>query len=265
MDGSFTNHKILRNLPAQTTLIGHIRKDAHLCFVPQTQPPHGRKRIYGQRAPTPEQLRQDPSQPWQTVRVFFAGKRRRLRVKTLAPLRWSAAGAIDLRLVVIAPTPYLKRIGARRLYRQPAFLICTDTGICLQDIVQQYIWRWDIEVNHRDEKTLLGVGQAQVRNQHSVVSVPASAVAAYAMLHLAAIRAFGWNAMPGHLPMSKWRNPKKKKRASTLDLVNELRRELFSSSIRAGHFTGFLTPSSPKQKPIKRNPSLADMLLYATN
>lgn len=265
VDGSFTNRKVLRNLPAQTTLIGRIRKDAHLCFVPQAQPAHGRKRIYGERAPTPEQLRQDTSQPWQRVRVYFAGKLRTLRLKTLAPLRWSAAGAMDLRVVVIAPHPYRKRIGARRLYRQPAFLICTDTDMALKTIVQHYIWRWDIELNHRDEKTLLGVGQAQVRNEHSVTSVPAAAVAAYAMLHVAAIRAFGWNAMAQNLPLPKWRNPNKKKRASTLDLINELRRELWASSIREGHLTRFVKPTCPEHKPPKQNPSLPDMLFYATN
>jgi len=39
-------------------------------------------------------------------------------------------------------------------------LICTDPDLALEDLLQQYIWRWDIEVNHRDEKTILGVGQA---------------------------------------------------------------------------------------------------------
>jgi len=29
-------------------------------------------------------------------------------------------------------------------------------------LIQYYFDRWQIEVNHRDEKSLLGVGQAQV-------------------------------------------------------------------------------------------------------
>jgi len=41
------------------------------------------------------------------------------------------------------------------------------------------------------EKTILGVGQAQVRNKNSVHSIPATAVAALAMLHLAAIKTYG--------------------------------------------------------------------------
>jgi hypothetical protein len=46
------------------------------------------------------------------------------------------------------------------LYREPAYLICTETGLGIEDILQAYIWRWEIEVDFREEKTLLGCGQA---------------------------------------------------------------------------------------------------------
>jgi hypothetical protein len=45
------------------------------------------------------------------------------------------------------------------LYRQPAYLLCTDPQMALQEFLQLFLWRWDIEVNFRNEKTLLGVGQ----------------------------------------------------------------------------------------------------------
>ena len=264
VDGSYTNRKMLRHLPAQTTLIGRIRKDANLNYVPQRQSEHGRKRIYGVQAPSPAQLRADENVPWQIVRANLAGKVREFRVKTMAPLRWRAAGNRNLRLVVIAPTPYLNRLGSRRSYRQPAYLICTDPTLPLETVVQEYIWRWDIEVNHRDEKTLLGVGQAQVRNPCSVASVPAAAVAAYAMLHVAAIKAYGWNGKPGVIPEPLWRDPTKKRRASTLDLINELRRELWSSAIRTSHLTDFTAPIPRYTKPLKCYPKLDTALFYCT-
>jgi hypothetical protein len=96
----------------------------------------------------------------------------------------TVAGEMDLRLVVIRPVGYRLRSGARKLYTQPAYLICTDPLLALEDLLQEYIWRWDIEVNHRDEKTILGVGQAQVRNENSVQHIPALAVAAYAKVHV---------------------------------------------------------------------------------
>lgn len=263
VDGSYTNRKILRELPPQTTLIGRIRKDAHLSRLPEQQACCGRKRLYGEDAPTPEELRQNPKVPWQHVVVTVAGKKQPMRVKTLAPLRWRAAGGLQLRLVVIAPVPY-QTVRGHRYYRQPAYLICTDLDTPVEQIVQEYVWRWDIEMNHRDEKTLMGVGQAQVRNKASVESVPAAAVAAYAMLHVAAIHAFGWHAKPGVLPLPKWRDPERKKRASTLDLLNELRREMWSAAIRPSHLHDFATTCPVNTKPEKRLPSLYDTLFYAS-
>jgi len=166
------------------------------------------------------------------VTARAGGKDRRFEVKTLGPARWRAAGGMDLRLVVVRPLGYRLRKGSRKLYTQPAYLICTDPDMPLEQILQEYIWRWGIEVNHRDEKTLLGVGQAQVRNENSAASVPAAAVAAFAMLHLAAIKAYGQGGGPAAIPPAKWRDPKKKKRPSTQDLINELRRELWAKAIR---------------------------------
>jgi hypothetical protein len=223
VDGSYTNGKMLRNLPEKTTLIGRIRKDAKLSAKPVAQAARGRKKFYGHDLPTPEQVRQDPAVPWVPVCARAGGKWRQFEVKTLGPIRWRAAGERDLRLVVIRPVGYRLRKGARKLYTQPAYLICTDPDLALEELLQQYVWRWDIEVNHRDEKTILGVGQAQVRNENSVQHIPATAVAAYAMLHLAAIKAYGQGGKPTAIPEAKWRKPSKKQRPSTQDLINEPR------------------------------------------
>jgi hypothetical protein len=265
VDGSYTNRKILKNLPPQTTLIGRVRKDAHFNHLPTGPTICGRTRLYGAEAPTPQVLGRDRDVPWQEVVVRVAGNVQTLRVKSMAPLRWRAAGGkLLLRLVVIEPIPYLKTLGSRRHYRRPVYLICTDVDLSLEQIVQEYVWRWDIEMNHRDEKTLLGVGQAQVRNGSSVESVPAAAVAAYAMLQVAAIHAFGWQGKPGVLPPPRWRNPEEKKRASTLDLINELRRELWASAIRPEHLTDFVTPPRDDTKSDKHLPTLCNSIFYAT-
>ena len=157
--------------------------------------------------PTPEQTRKDPEVPWIKVQARASGKTREFEVKTVAPVRWRAAGEMDLRVVVIRPVGYRRRKGARKVYTQPAYLICTDVDLPLEDILQEYIWRWDIEVNHRDEKTVVGVGQAQVRNENSVKDIPATAVAAFAMLHLAAIKTYGHGGQPTSITPANWINP----------------------------------------------------------
>ncbi|RRJ98078.1 hypothetical protein Ga0100231_006680 [Opitutaceae bacterium TAV4] len=74
------------------------------------------------------------------------------------------------------PARYRLRKGGKLLYRQPAYLLCHRAGLPVQDILQQYLWRWDIEVNFKDEKkNLLGVSQAQVRSPETVIRQPAGA------------------------------------------------------------------------------------------
>lgn len=264
VDGSYTNRKMLRHLPKNTTLIGRIRKDARLSAKPDAQIELGRRRFYGKDLPTPEQIRQDDDIPWVTVPARINGEWRQLEVKTLAPIRWRAAGEQDLRLVVIRPVGYRPRQGARKSYTQPAYLICTDVNLPLEALIQEYVWRWDIEVNHRDEKTILGVGQAQVRNEHSVESIPATAVAAYAMLLLSAIKAYGKNGKPATIPEAKWRRPGKKCRPSTQDLLNELRRELWAQAIRPEHLTDFMHAARHRTKPLNNQPNLCSTLFAAT-
>ena len=50
-------------------------------------------------------------------------------------------------MVVIKPLGYRLRQGGKLLYRQPAYLLCTDSTLAVAQVVQEYLWRWDIEVN----------------------------------------------------------------------------------------------------------------------
>lgn len=265
VDGSYTNRNVLRGLPERTTLIGRIRGNARLFHPWQgQQPATGRTRRYGERAPTPEKLRRDESVPWQTVQAFAAGKLHTMRIKTLTPLLWQVTGGqLPLRLIVIAPLGYRPNRKSRLLYRDPAYLIVTDPNVPTVQALQAYLWRWDIETNHRDEKQLIGVGQAQVRHPASAHIVPAFAVATYGMLLLAATRAFGLHGMPIAIPPPKWRRRKPKARPSSADLINALRHKLWSEALGSSRFSGFATTRSGDTKPEKLEPDLASALFYA--
>ena len=267
VDGRFTNRVVLKALPERTALIGRIRSDAKLYYLPASSEHagRGRRRVYGERAPTPEQLRQDDTIPWQTVNLFAAGKRHDFRIKTLSPLRWRSAGQRHtLRLIAIAPLAYRPRKGARLLYRKPAYLICTDPDSPVAEVLQAYIWRWDIEVNFRDEKQLIGIAEAQVRSPASADNAPGFFVAAYGMLLVAAARAFGLSGGAHRLSPPKWRSKKHKLRASTSDLIQHLRGELWGEALGASNFSGFTTPKPPGEKPEKIIPDLRGAVLYAT-
>jgi hypothetical protein len=269
VDGGYTNETILKKLPVRTTLIGRLRKDAKLYFPsapPPTAPSRGRPRRYGAPAPTPEQLRTDESVPWTSIEVSVSGAPHQIRIKCLRPILWRTAGLDHtLQLVVIAPLSYRLRQGSKLLYRQPAFLICTDPELDLRSLVQGFVQRWGIEVNFREEKTLLGVGQAQVRHPDSVESVPALQVASYALLQLACLRTLDGPAKPDLLPPPKWAAGDAQSRFSTQRALNQLRAEVWGRALGLTNFSGFANRGTPTTKPEKFAPDLSSAVLYATN
>lgn len=272
VDGSYTNRTVLKNLPERTTLIGRIRKDAVLAPPPADQPLRGRRRSYGEPTVTPEQIRQDESLPWQTVSVWAAGRLHQCEIKTVAPLLWRAAGADrPLRLIVIRPLAYRLSDQSRVLYRQPAYLICTDLDLSLEQLIQFYFWRWDIEVNHRDEKQLFGLGHAQVRSPRSADRLPVFSVVSYSYLLLAAAHAYGLAASRDLMPLPKWRRHKKSNlptpRLSSAQILSAFRCGLPPTPLlaRRPNFSDFASKVARHLKCPKSRITHAQALAFATS
>lgn len=219
VDGSYTNATILKGLPNGVTLIGRVRKDAALNYFPASEKTKGRNRKYGDPAPTPEQIRQSADFSWQEVTGWAAGKKHVFNVKVVKFLKWRTAGqSHTLQLVVIRPLSYRLKTGGKLLYRKPACLICTDNELDIETLLQTYLWRWEIEVNFRDEKSTNGCGEAQVRNEISAVKVPQFVVAMHAFIHLADyIYTRVKPAMA--LPRAKWEQKKIRRRNSTNNIL----------------------------------------------
>jgi hypothetical protein len=269
VDGSYTNRTVLKQLPPRTTLIGRIRKDAKFFAPPRAdqQPAVGSKRHYGRLMPTPEQLRQDDMQPWDEVPAFAAGKRHTFRVKTLAPVLWKKAGRErPLRVLVVAPVGYRLRRGSKLLYRQPAYLICTDPELPLEQLLQYYLWRWDIEVNHRDEKQLIGVGEAQLRSARAVERQPALAVASYAALLLAAARVYGIDGPSQRSACPKWQTKSPEQRLSTRELLRQLKSEVMAYGLERlnPNSEHFVTSAAPRTKCSEFRLPMESALLYTS-
>ena len=260
VDGRFTNSTMFEAVPERTVLVGRLRKDTVLYHLPQSQLPKGRKRKYGTPAPTPEQLLQDEATAWQLVQGHACGQMHSFKVKRLGPVVMRMnGGAMPVQVMVIKPLGYRLTLGGKLLYRQPAFLVCTDPELPVQEFLQDFLWRWDIEVNFRDEKTILKVGQAQVRTENSTQNAPALGVAAYGLLLLAATQAYGKSTAPERHSQPKWYQRSANKRASTNELINQLRIQLWASALQPGYFSDFLTATTPDQKSEKSqlNPAAA--------
>jgi len=266
-DGGYTNARILKGLPEGTTYLGRMRKDAVLHHPPASKEPgsKGRKLSYGPQAPTPEELLRDEKIPWQQVEAFAAGKRHPFKIKTMAPVLWRKAGANKkLRIIVIAPLGYRLRKASKLLYRQPAYLLCTDPELPLAEALQYYLWRWGIEVNFREQKSVIGTGDAQVRGEESNEHQPAMTVATYSHLWVAAL-----TLQQDGKPITPLRPPKWRARSdqppapSTGDLLRLLRYEYWASALRPGHFYHFATGTRPDTSAQKCTPDLPATLFCA--
>lgn len=221
VDNSFCNRTVFRTAVKGVELIARARKNAVLCRRAEG----GSRRFYDTRQFTPEQVRLDESTAWRSTKIFYGGKWRKVEYKEVAGIYWQGgARQRPLRLLVVRPTRYRKKKSGRYYYRQPAYLLTTVVNGTVRQLLQIYFDRWQIEVNHREEKDTLGVGQAQLRNFISVPKQPAFAVASYSALLLASLQAFGAERSKAYAILPKWR--RRAPRPSALDLITLLRKEL---------------------------------------
>jgi hypothetical protein len=262
VDGGFTNKEVFQSIPENTVIIGRIRKDASLFKLPEesTGVSRGRKKYYGDQLPTPEQTRQNDTIPWQKVTAFAAGKLHDFEVKTMAPVRWKSSKNLDMIVVIIRPLSYRPRKGVRLLYRSPEYLICSDPQLPLEQLVQSYVWRWEIELSFRDEKTVMGVGEAQVRTYSSVKLVPAFIVASYSFLLLAAHKT---KVESSCLPPPKW-YPKKQTGCFTTQKLISLFRSQFWRIKPYPNKRGFVSKSPESQPSVYSMSSIDSAVCYAT-
>jgi hypothetical protein len=237
-DGDYSNATLLQQLPPRTVYIGRTRNDINLRRVPvqPDTPSVGRPLSYGNKLPTPDELRKDRSVPWQRLEISNDHDSTKIRYKHIPQAKWHIAGEhTSVQHVVIAPLRYRKRKNGPWTYTKPTYLVCTDTHIPVEKLIQAYFWRWGIEVNFKEEKQLFGAGHAQVRTSSSVSAAPAVSIATYAALLLAGIRAYGFHSRPPSVSPPKWYLRKINSRVTSSDLIKQVHQELLLSA--AGNFS----------------------------
>jgi hypothetical protein len=263
VDGSYTNSTVLKNLLERVTLIGRIRKDTRLHKIPELYNNIGRKKVYGDQIPTPEEIRKSDHVQWQNVKAWTAGKEHIFDVKVVKDLRWEKAGGKhNLQLVIIRPLHYRLTKKSRLLYRDPAYLICTDNNLNIEKLLQAYLWRWEIEVNFRDEKTLFGSGKAQVRNEQSAANLPAFIAVIYSYLLIAAHKTYRKPDRNILLPRPKWYPAKKDQRLSTSEIINLLRSQLWAKALGCDSFTRFVKHEIETRNRKNYSQTLSSALFY---
>ena len=218
-DGAFCNRRIFSFETDRTHLLVRCRKDLKLCHRSAST-----RRFYDEKTFTPLDIFNDASVSWQKARIFFGAKYRIIHYKEVTSVLWqTGAKRRFLRLFVLQPTKYRVRKTGKLQRRDPAFLLTTLTEGQTTNLLQLYFDRWQIEVNHREEKDTLHVGQAQLHNVIAVPKQPALVVAAYSALLMASLIAYGSLRTTVYEPLPRWRA--NAKRPSCLDLVTLLRKQ----------------------------------------
>jgi hypothetical protein len=238
VDGSYTNGSIMKNLPENVCIIGRTRKDLRLSWPVDKQPHTGRRKIYGQDLSTPEEIRKSTQYDWVGVKAWACGKIHEFNIKEIKNVLWRKAGGNHrFRLIIIRPLSYRLTKNSKILYRKPAYLLCNDLDMDIQELLQFYVWRWEIEVNIGEAKSVLGIGEAQVRNNDPVQLVPAFLTAIYSLLHLAFIECTNINQV-NWVPRAKWYPKKENKRITTGDLINIFKAQIHckATGISFNHF-----------------------------
>lgn len=229
-DGSFCNRTVMENPLERIDITCRCRKNASF----RLRDPQGRaNRFYFPGTLTADQIRTDhESYPWKESLIRFGNAVITIRYKEVSGIYWHrAAGRRPLRLIIVAEPPRLD--GTKRKHpcfgSGSAFLLTTNHTDSALKIIQHAFDRWQIEVAHREQKSILGVGHSQVRHLQSVERHPSFAVACYSLLHLAGLQTYGWTRTPECGPLPKWRT--NAARPSCLDLVRVLRRQLHDQSL----------------------------------
>jgi hypothetical protein len=154
-DGSYAVLALLaycRRLARPVAMITRLRLDAALYdpAPPRASGTRGRPRLKGQRQPTLAERLVGSDTAWQTLSVrWYSGVERTIEVATGTAV-WYHPGEplVPLRWVLI-------RDPQGRF--DPQALLCTDLDLGVQQIVEWFVLRWQVEVTFHEARAHLGV------------------------------------------------------------------------------------------------------------
>jgi hypothetical protein len=206
-DGSYDTLKLWKTLPAGVILLARSAKNRVLYHLPTGQQTgRGRKRVYGERASTPQEVWQQ-RKGWKKLTLFVRGRDRHLQYQIRGPFLRKGAAHRPLFLIVVRGkrTP--------RYYRHPLpFLVNAvqdDQGRWVLPLPVEtllfWAWqRWELEVCHRELKSNFGLGHKQCWNPTAAVLSVQWSAWVYSLLLLAGYRTWGLTGAPD-VPTRWWR------------------------------------------------------------
>lgn len=214
-DGAYSVAPFLARLPQRCWLVARCAKNRALFALPVAEAPRrGRKRCYGERGPTPQQVLHQRS-GWTTLAIPVRGRERTLRATVTGP--WVVRGAKGHPVLLIVVKGIKRGTGVTRRQRDPQFFLVSAVptpvggwGLPMPLVeVLGWAWqRWEVEVMHRELKSGFGLGQGQAWSAAGVQDTTRWVLWSYAVLILTAYQQWGM-ASPAGGARGRWHQPRR--------------------------------------------------------
>ncbi len=182
-DLGYTCETVINGRPAGTEITGRISRRSALYELPpeSSQRGRGRPRKKGRRMPSPDDLFEDRTLPWEEMRDDSGPKERIRQVYGFTAIWYHAVGNTPLRFVLSHDLS--------GTYADTVFLD-TDLTAKSPEVIGRFAARSSIEVTHHETKALLGAADSQCRSELSVARTPLFAYWAYSLVVLWFVRNF---------------------------------------------------------------------------
>lgn len=239
-DGSFDKVEFWGHLPAQTWALVRTAKNRVLKHLPGPAQGKGRRRAYGDRAPAPHHYL-SLTAGWGTFQLPVRGRQQTVQARVEGPFLRERLPHQPLFLIVVRGQTWRTPSGSRR--RDPVFYLVNAQAsargwilpLPLHTLLTWAWQRWEVEVVHKEVKSLWGLGHKQCWSARAAFTSVQWSAWQYGLLCLAAYRAL---ALPHPLPQRGLWYPHQR-RWTFLSLLHLLRAALSQAS----SFSPLLSPS----------------------
>jgi hypothetical protein len=242
IDRGYANATVLGEVSERVVVVGAMRPDAALTDPPT--PAQGPRRKKGDRRPSPAQVAEDPTVPWQHVKAHLYGQTETVAFKTVVAQWYRVTGPRLVRVVVVrcssGAVPYRVFFG-------------TDSSWTVVELLEAYAARWAIEVIFRDAKQLFGLADSPAWSEQAVRRVAPLVGLVMSALVVWFVDVF--DSPVATLPVRPWYTQKKD--LCFADILRAARRTLEGIDVLA--WDAPPPSTSPGAQPCAQRPSIAPM------
>jgi len=225
-DGSYDKVDFWLGLPGEVVALVRTAKNRALCFFPTAYAGKGRRRVYGDPAPAPQDYLHHQV-GWKSVRLTVRGHSRRMVYRVEGPFLRRTMAGVPLMLLCVRGQSWTRAQRSKR--RQPCFYLVNarlkdgqwQLPLPVETLLAWAWQRWELEVVHREVKSRFGLGDKQCFHPLAAVTSVQWSAWVYALLMLVGYRTY---ALAPVSRLTAWqRHPR---RYSLTTLLDQSRLEL---------------------------------------